>query len=119
MATGVTGKMRKCLAEQAMPYQSLVGVPPMLSVRTSAIGHGRGERSGPRPWDTSPQAIDAPHLASPRSSAQLPTTTEKAKKSPFFAVFGRLRGAGPAEAVPDVRGAVGGAQRVHGPLIAQ
>ena len=70
--TGVTGKVRKCLAEQAMPCQVCRGYPPELSVRTSASGHGQGERSGPWPWDTSPQAIDAPP---PRlSSLQRPPT---------------------------------------------
>ena len=56
----------------------------MLSVRTSAIGHGQGERSGPWPWDTSAQPIDAPPPLSPRSNAQLSTTTEKSKNFAFL-----------------------------------
>ena len=88
--TGVTGKVRKCLAEHIRPYQNLAGATPMLSVRTSAIGHGRLGR----PWDTSPQAIDAPPPLSPRSNAQLSTTTEKSKNFAFFGRFWRLRLAG-------------------------
>ena len=77
------------------------GDPPMLSVRTSAIGHGRLGR----PWDTSPQAIDAPPPLSPRSNAQLSTTTEKSKNFAFLADFGGgwLAEAGPG--APDGPGA--------------
>ena len=89
--TGVTGKVRKCLAEQARPCQIWRGSTPMLSVRTSAIGHGQGERSGPWPWDTSAQPIDAPPPLSPRSNAQLSTTTEKSKNFAFFGRFWRPR----------------------------
>ena len=70
----------------------------MLSVRTSAIGHGRLGR----PWDTSPQAIDAPPPLSPRSNAQLSTTTEKSKNFAFFGRFWRLRLAETARNGPGV-----------------
>jgi hypothetical protein len=65
----------------------------MLSVRTSANGHGRGERSGPRTWDTFAQRIDDTPPLSPRSSAQRSTTTEKKN----LAFFGRFWPSGPAE----------------------
>ena len=65
----------------------------MLSVRTSANGHGRGERSGPRTWDTFAQRIDDTPPLSPRSSAQRSTTTEKKN----LAFFGRFWPSGLAE----------------------
>ena len=66
---------------------------PELSVRTSASGHGRPPG---RPWDTSPQAIDAPHLASPRSSSSSKQLLKKTKILHFLADFWRLRRPGPA-----------------------
>ena len=71
----------------------------MLSVRTSANGHGRGERSGPRTWDTFAQRIDDTPPLSPRSSAQRSTTTEK-KNLAFFGRFWPIWAArtGPASA---------------------
>ena len=83
----------------------------MLSVRTSANGHGRGERSGPRTWDTSPQAIDAPHLASPRSTHNYQQLLKKQKNGLFFAVFGRQR---LAEAARNGPGRGSGAAHVRG-----
>ena len=59
----------------------------MLSVRTSANGHGRGERSGPRTWDTFAQRIDDTPPLSPRSSAQRSTTTEKKKFGIFWQIL--------------------------------
>jgi len=51
--TGVTGKVRKCLAEHIRPSENLVGSPLKPSVRTSAFGHGRAKRSADRTWGTS------------------------------------------------------------------
>ena len=62
----------------------------MLSVRTSANGHGRGERSGPRTWDTFAQRIDDTPPLSPRSSAQRSTTTEKKKFGIFWQILADL-----------------------------
>ena len=62
----------------------------MLSVRTSANGHGRGERSGPRTWDTFAQRIDDTPPLSPRSSAQRSTTTEKRKFGIFWQILADL-----------------------------
>ena len=87
----------------------------MLSVRTSAIGHGRLGR----PWDTSPQAIDAPPPLSPRSNAQLSTTTEKSKNFAFFGRFWRLRLAEAVRGSPGVSGAAAGRYHRTRELIAQ
>ena len=80
----------------------------MLSVRTSAIGHGQGERSGPWPWDTSAQPIDAPPPLSPRSNAQLSTTTEKSKN---FAFLEQIWEAEAGWTAPEGPGGVAGAAR--------
>ena len=66
----------------------------MLSVRTSANGHGRGERSGPRTWDTFAQRIDDTPPLSPRSSAQRSTTTEKKKFGIFWQILALRSGRG-------------------------
>ena len=85
LTTGVTGKVRKCLAEQARPSQVVLEITPEPSVRTSASGHGRGERSGPRPWDTLAQRVsDTP--TSPTSYSAAANFTAKSKNLAFFAV---------------------------------
>ena len=114
--TGVTGKVRKCLAEHIRPCQFQAGGHP-YAVRQD-LSHWARTAAG-RTWDTSPQAIDAPPPLSPRSNAQLSTTTEKSKNFAFLGRSGRLRLAGAGDGPGTARGAVGGAQRVHGPLIAQ
>ena len=91
LTTGVTGKVRKCLAEQARPSQVVLEITPEPSVRTSASGHGRGERSGPRPWDTLAQRVsDTP--TSPTSYSAAANFTAKSKNLAFFGGFGRLDG---------------------------
>ena len=86
LTTGVTGKVRKCLAEQARPSQVVLEITPEPSVRTSASGHGRGERSGPRPWDTLAQRVsDTP--TSPTSYSAAANFTAKSKNLAFFAVW--------------------------------
>ena len=94
----------------------------MLSVRTSANGHGRGERSGPGRGTHSRSELTTPHLSHLAQALNVQQLLKK-KNLAFFGRFWQIsartdRLDGP-EAAPDVRGVVGGAQRVHGPLIAQ
>ena len=94
----------------------------MLSVRTSANGHGRGERSGPRTWDTFAQRIDDTPPLSPRSSAQRSTTTEKKKFGIFWQILALRSGRGwlPApERPPATCPALTAATRFGAALIAQ
>lgn len=114
--TGVTGKVRKCLAEHIRPCQFQAGGHP-YAVRQD-LSHWARTAAG-RTWDTSPQAIDAPPPLSPRSNAQLSTTTEKSKNFAFLGRFGRPRLAGRVpEAPPACRGR-GGSRPDGCALIAQ
>ena len=87
--TGVTGKVRKCLAEQAMPCQFQSGVTPQSCPSgPQPLGTGRGSGADPGRGTHRRRRLTHPHLASPRSSAPPQTTTEKKKKCPLFADFG-------------------------------
>ena len=88
------------------------GSPPARPVRAlSLLGTDGGSGSGPRPWDTSPQAIDTHPADKPRThnSQQL----RKKKISAFLAGFCGLAGwTAPADA-PAPRNAPGGHRGSH------
>ena len=79
---------------------------------------GRPGAPGDRPTATVPQGrSDTP----PRSNLAPPQqpTTSKTKNRPFLTQKGHQRAELAGGTVPGARGVAGGAQRVHGPLIAQ
>ena len=105
--TGVTGKVRKCLAEQAMPYP-VPGILHPIAVRQDlslwawtadrpAMGHIRAAN------------LRHPHLVN--LEAELPTTTAE-KNEAFFGRFWQILVAGRPRMAPDgARGWGGGAAR--------
>jgi len=96
---GVTGKVRKSTAGPENP-PAMFREPDTssLSVRTLAIGHGRGRTEWPRTWATLPQAVDTPHPLLP------PTTYSNYCKKTFFFFCGFRPRQDPPQDAPNGRG---------------
>ena len=114
--TGVTGKVRKCLAEHIRPCQNRAGVTPQCCP------------SGPQPLGTAGSAGRGTHrrrrLTHPHLSHLAPTHNsqqllKKAKILHFLAGFGRAELAEAGPGAPDGPQARSSATRARGSLIAQ
>ena len=87
--TGVSGKMRKSLAEQVVSSQVTVKFTNKLSVRTSVYWARTMEH---RTWDTFAKRIDTPHLSHLAQAHNCQQLLQKKRKllASFFAGLRRL-----------------------------